>query len=338
MMQIVYVASPDSCQIYVWKLDSINGFLQLVQVVNTPGQVYPMVVNSNKKFLYVGIRPDFGIITYTISSEGFLIINSSIKLSGSPTHLMSNINGTFLYCTSYKRGAVYVIPINKFGVLDCAVQIIPDLSGCHSANIDNHGVLLWVPCLQEHVIKLFKIDICGKLTPWTPGCIKSSVIGSGPRHMVFHKTGDYAYVINELLGTIDIIKYDDYCSIPNIIQTISLIPKNFISKQQFWSSDIHMTSNGRWLYCSDRVTNIISFFKIIQRTKKLKFVGYQITETQPRGFTIDDTGNFLIVAGQKSNYISVYRINLISGRLHFLSRHFSGLGPVWISTVTLLDG
>ena len=46
MKQTVYTASPESQQIHVWDLD-LAGKLTLVQVVDAPGQVQPMVVSPN---------------------------------------------------------------------------------------------------------------------------------------------------------------------------------------------------------------------------------------------------------------------------------------------------
>lgn len=52
MKQTVYTASPESQQIHVWRLNT-EGTLTLVQVVDVPGQVQPMVISPDKRFLYV---------------------------------------------------------------------------------------------------------------------------------------------------------------------------------------------------------------------------------------------------------------------------------------------
>lgn len=49
MKQTVYTASPESQQIHVWRLNT-EGSLTLVQVVDVPGQVQPMVVSPDKRF------------------------------------------------------------------------------------------------------------------------------------------------------------------------------------------------------------------------------------------------------------------------------------------------
>ncbi|WP_436201218.1 beta-propeller fold lactonase family protein [Astrobacterium formosum] len=54
------------------------------------------------------------------------------------------------------------------------------------------------------------------------------------------------------------------------------------------------------------------------------------TELQPRGFRIDPNGKFLVVAGEKSGWISAYRIDKQTGDLDLLSRHLVGKGAAWV--------
>ncbi|WP_146743069.1 beta-propeller fold lactonase family protein, partial [Lonsdalea populi] len=53
------------------------------------------------------------------------------------------------------------------------------------------------------------------------------------------------------------------------------------------------------------------------------------------GFNIDNSGQFLIVAGQKSHHIEVYQINAEGGHLQPLSRYAVGQGPMWVTILTL---
>jgi 6-phosphogluconolactonase len=53
----------------------------------------------------------------------------------------------------------------------------------------------------------------------------------------------------------------------------------------------------------------------------------------PRGINIDPKGNFVIVAGQKSDHISVHAINPETGELKLLDRYESGKDPNWIEIV-----
>ncbi|MGL5070004.1 MAG: beta-propeller fold lactonase family protein, partial [Aeromonas salmonicida] len=58
MQQVVYVASPGSQQIHVFSLAD-SGEMQLLQVVSTPGQVQPLVISPDGKWLHAAVRPDF---------------------------------------------------------------------------------------------------------------------------------------------------------------------------------------------------------------------------------------------------------------------------------------
>lgn len=83
MKQTVYTASPESQQIHVWSLEA-DGKLTLVQVVDAPGQVQPMVVSPNKEFLYVGVRPEFRVLAYRITPDnGALTFAGEAALPGS---------------------------------------------------------------------------------------------------------------------------------------------------------------------------------------------------------------------------------------------------------------
>ena len=79
MKQTVYTASPESQQIHVWRLNT-EGSLTLVQVVDVPGQVQPMVVSPDKRFLYVGVRPEFRVLAYRISPDDGALTYTALYL------------------------------------------------------------------------------------------------------------------------------------------------------------------------------------------------------------------------------------------------------------------
>lgn len=82
MKQTVYIASPESQQIHVWNLNH-EGALTLTQVVDVPGQVQPMVVSPDKRYLYVGVRPEFRVLAYRIApDDGALTLLQSLRCRG----------------------------------------------------------------------------------------------------------------------------------------------------------------------------------------------------------------------------------------------------------------
>lgn len=327
MNHFVYVASPESQQIHVWQMDD-QGALTLLQVVDTTGQGQPMAIHPANTHLYIGVRPTFGVVSYCIDDRGLLTEAGMMPLPGGPTQLTTDLQGRTLYSVSCSGSCLSISPIDEQGIVVAPQQTLKGLTHCHSANVDTTNKVLWVPCLQEDRIRRYEIGASGRLTPCTPAVL-DSVAGAGPRHMAFHHGGDYAYVINEFSGTINVIDIDAAGVGPRIVQTLDIMPAGFSYPR--WAADIHITPDGRWLYCCDRIASVISRFAVSEDGGVLSLLGHQATETQPRGFNIDRQGRFLVAAGQKSHYIAVYDIERQSGELTPLVRYAVGQGPMWVS-------
>ena len=292
MKQTVYTASPESQQIHVWDLD-LEGKLTLVQVVDAPGQVQPMVVSPNKEFLYVGVRPEFRVLAYRIAPDnGALTFAGEAALPGSPTHISTD-----------------------------------RLEGCHSANISPDNRTLWVPALKQDRICLFTLSDDGFLAEQEPAEV-TTVEGAGPRHMVFHPNQQYGYCVNELNSSVDVWELKDPYGKIECVQTLDMMPPDFAGVR--WAADIHLTPDGRHLYACDRTASIITIFSVSEDGSVLSIEGYQNTETQPRGFNLDHSGKYLIAAGQKSHHIAVYEIKGEQGLLQEKGRYAVGQGPMWV--------
>ncbi|CNK58648.1 6-phosphogluconolactonase [Yersinia proxima] len=330
MKQVVYVASPDSQQIHVWQLGS-TGELTLLQTVEVPGQVQPMTINPNQRHLYVGVRPDFAIISYNIADDGTLTAAGMAPLPGSPTHIGTDLQGRFLFSASYSFNCVSISPIDEHGVVQAPIQQLDDLPAPHSANIDPTNQILLVPCLKEDKVRLFDLSAEGKLTPHAQAAVTVAA-GAGPRHMAFHPNQQVAYCVNELNSSVDVYQISDNGQEYKIIQTLDAMPADFTDTR--WAADIHITPNGRHLYISDRTASLLGIFSVSEDGREIALVGHHQTEAQPRGFNIDHSGQFLISSGQKSDHIAVYRIDQDSGELTTLKRYPVGKGPMWVSIGT----
>lgn len=331
MQQVVYIASPESQQIHVWQLAS-SGQLTLLQVVDAPGQVQPMVIAPNKQHLYVGVRPTFSAISYRIDAQGLLTQVDSASLPGSPTHLSTDRQGRFLFSTSYSGETLSVSPIDAEGIVGEPIQQLDGLSGCHSSNIDPQNRVLWASCLKEDRIRLYNVSAKGELSVAAQADLHA-VEGAGPRHMDFHPNQRFAYCVNELNSTVDVIELHSVAGNARTVQSLDAMPQGFADTR--WAADIHLTPEGRFLYCSDRTASVLSIFQVSEDGSTLTLMGHQPTETQPRGFNIDNRGEFVIAAGQKSQHIEVYRIDQESGKLQPLARYAVGQGPMWVSILVL---
>jgi 6-phosphogluconolactonase len=100
-------------------------------------------------------------------------------------------------------------------------------------------------------------------------------------------------------------------------------------KGDIGAADIHISPDGKFLYATNRGTaNDISAFKILKKGK-LEFV--QRTSTLgkgPRNFTIDPTGNFLLVGHQYTNDIVIFKRDKKTGSLTATGKKIELCSPV----------
>lgn len=326
MKQTVYTASPESQQIHVWSLEH-DGALTLVQVVDAPGQVQPMVISPDKRFLYVGVRPEFRVIAYRIApDDGALTPAGESALPGSPSFISTDRKGEFVFSSSYNQACVSVTRLED-GLPAGLVDVVEGLDGCHSANISPDNRTLWVPALLQDRICLFTLSDDGKLVAQSPAEVTTPE-GAGPRHMVFHPNGQYAYSVNELSSTVNVWALKDAHGKIECVQTLDMMPPDFTGTR--WAADIHITPDGRHLYACDRTSSTITIFTISEDGSVLEIQGFQPTETQPRGFNTDHSGKFLLAVGQKSHHLAVYEIAGEQGLLREKGRYAVGQGPMWV--------
>lgn len=258
MKQTVYIASPESQQIHVWNLNH-EGALTLTQVVDVPGQVQPMVVSPDKRYLYVGVRPEFRVLAYRIApDDGALTFAAESALPGSPTHISTDHQGQFVFVGSYNAGNVSVTRLED-GLPVGVVDVVEGLDGCHSANISPDNRTLWVPALKQDRICLFTVSDDGHLVAQDPAEV-TTVEGAGPRHMVFHPNEQYAYCVNELNSSVDVWELKDPHGNIECVQTLDMMPENFSDTR--WAADIHITPDGRHLYACDRTASLITVFSV----------------------------------------------------------------------------
>jgi 6-phosphogluconolactonase len=117
------------------------------------------------------------------------------------------------------------------------------------------------------------------------------------------------YVLGELTGRVSVHGFNK-----KRIALLQSIAADTVSKQP-GSADIHVSPDGRFLYASNRAdANSLAVYRIDAGDGRLLPVGLVATGgRQPRNFTLDPSGRFLLVANQATNNIVVFRIDPQTG-------------------------
>jgi len=332
--------------IFVYSFNDVHGRLVDLKKPAISNNPSFLTIAPNKKFLYaVGELNNLdttsqsgGLSSFKIEPDGKLtLINHVLTHGANPCHVSLSPDGKKLVASNYTGGNLSFFNIQPDGSLSEMVQRIQhEGSGpfperqtvphAHSARFDSTGKLLYVADLGIDELKIYDVIKSDTMvaTPHAQPFVKLAP-GSGPRHFDFSSDGRFIYIINELSSTITVLM--KYGAEWKTVQTIKTLPKEF--KGESWCADIHISSDGRFVYGSNRGHNSIAVFKRDAINGKLEMIETVSVEGNwPRNFTIDPTGKFLLVANQKSNDITVFKIDQPSGKLTYTGIKVSNESPV----------
>lgn len=290
------------------------GPIELAIAIDNPSF---LAYSPNKKYVYSAHKNGF-VSSYKIEDNNKLTLLTRVKSEGKGAcHIAINTTGNKAAVSNYGGGTSAILPINFDGTLAEASQVL-------NKNLENktaraHAAFfyeneLYVAYLGKNAVSQYKLqkNDTYKLT-------NNAIVGvngnPGPRHFKFTKNGQFVYIINELAGSITVAKRTKKGF--KLIETVSTLPKDFNGKNA--CADIHLSKDERFLYGSNRGENTIAIFERNQKNGKIKRIeNVSVHGNWPRNFTIDPSGNYLLVANQNSNNISVFKINTTNGHLNFL--------------------
>ena len=167
--------------------------------------------------------------------------------------------------------------------------------------------------------------------------------GSGPRHICFDKNYAYGFIINELNGSITIIKHSaekkEYKIKGNFDLSGQLSGSLNESVNTSTSIDtdlgaaaIRVSADVRFVYTSMRSDNTIRLFAFDRISESLNYIAsYPTGGRTPRDFTIDPTGKWLLVAHQDSDTIAIFNVNSYNGTLSLFNTVENIKSPVCLS-------
>lgn len=283
-----------------------------------PDQRHIYSVNEDR------VDPSLSAFNYDPATGQLTLINKQLTGGTGPAYVSVDATSKFAFSANYNDGTLTALPILKDGSLGKDIQLLkheghgPTKAQAgphvHSVIISPDNNYLFAVDLGTDQISSYHFDPkkAAPLTPMDPPFIQLSP-GSGPRHFAFHPNKKFAYVVQEMTGSVTSFNYSK--GVLTKIDTVSLTDKEFKGTNN--AADIHVSADGNFLYASNRGTaNDLSIFSVDQKTGKLTLVGRQSSlGKSPRNFAIDPTGNFLLMANQDSNDIFIFKRDQKTGLL-----------------------
>jgi 6-phosphogluconolactonase len=354
--EILYVGTfsvRGSQGIYAFSFDRAKRTLKLLQTVPSLESPSYLTIHPSGKFLYSVNRGRADVADNGGSVSAYGIDPVSGKLSGighrssygdDPCHITIDNTGKYAFISNYNRGNLVVLQLFDDGVIgspsdakkyvgnsiNTARQESPHI---HSATISPDNRFLYVADLGADKIYIYEFNADnGTLTPAkTPEVTVNR--GSGPRHFTIHPNGKFAYLAEELTSTVCTFSLNKTTGALAVIEdTVRSLPSGFAGNNT--SADIHTDVNGNYLYVSNRGLNSLSIFSIAPNGK-LALKDHQETGKTPRNFLVDPKGEFVFVASQDDDTITMYRVNSKTGKLVAVGKPVKVPSPVCLKMLAL---
>lgn len=330
--------SPDGAQgIYRAELNPATGAL-LAPTLAAKAE-NPSFVARHGKFLYAVHETGTGEASaYSISADGGLkLLNSKTGLGAYACHLAVDASGKNLITASYGGGTLVNLPILADGSLgnhtfqfknsgtgpDKSRQEGPHM---HAVYPSVDGKFVYACDLGTDEILRFHFQSATHQLQLAEPRSAKTVPGGGPRHLALSKDGKLAYLCNEMLSSVSVFRIGKDGDL-KLAQTLSTLPKSTPGNS---TAEIFLHPNGKWLYVSNRGHNSVAVFAV-QPDGDLKLVEIAPADVKiPRGFAVDPSGHWLVIAGQESNDITSLKIDHNSGRLTATGSRISVGKPVCV--------
>jgi 6-phosphogluconolactonase len=328
----VYVAGKSAISLF--RLDPVTGTLDPQGVAAPIGAGF-LAISPDERFAFATTSETDAshnrvgeVLAFSIDriSGKLTLLNKQPSGGDGPCFVTVDPQGRNVLATNYSSATVVVLPFGADGTLQPASCVIKQTGSsidparqthayAHSVNLDHAGRFAFVADLGADKLFIYRFDSAtGTLAPADPPAMILPP-GSGPRHFSFDPAGKFAYLINEMGGTIAVFSYDAGNGMLSQRQLIRTLPDDF--KGINTSAEVLVHPSGRFLYASNRGdTNFITIFSIEPGSGRLSLIGYQPTLGKtPRNFRIDPTGKFLIAANQDSDSIVLFAIDPNTGKL-----------------------
>ena len=306
--------------INVYRVAEPNGKWAHVQLITGLANPSFLAFDRSKRFLYAvhGDLTDISAFAIEPHSGKLQHLNSVSTFGKNPVHLTVDPTNRWIVVVNHLSSTLVVLVRNADGTLGGRVdevklsgrigphRVEQPFSKPHQIVYDRAERFLIVPDKGVDQVFTFTLDSdSGKLTQVDAGTPRARD-GSGPRHITFHPSNAFAYVVNELDSTVTAHRFDGATGKLTPFQLLATLPDTYVGDSR--ASEIDMSHDGRFLYASNRGHDSLVTFAVDQAAGRLTTLGWVDAQGKtPRFFALDPSGRTLFVANEDSDRIVPFR-------------------------------
>ncbi|MDO5625315.1 MAG: lactonase family protein [Pseudomonadota bacterium] len=311
--------------ISVYTCDAASGALSLVQVHGELVNPSFLAPNRRASRLYAVHGDEHHISAFRVGPDGRIQhLNTQDTGGRNPVHLALDASERFMVVSNHQSSHLAVLPLDDDGALLPPVQQVP-LTGKpgphrheqpfakpHHNPFDASGRMVLVPDKGLDKVFSFRFEH-GRLLPAAVPEMRARE-GAGPRHIVFHPSRDWAYVVGELDSTVSACTFNPSTGALRAFQVLSTLSDSFTGNSR--AAEIAVHPAGHTVYVSNRGEHSIAAMSVDPLSGRLAHMQTAPSGGQtPRFFAIDPAGRWMYVLNEDSDSIVQRPIDVATGRL-----------------------
>ena len=259
--------------------------------------------DPDQAILYVGDEVGGQVYSFTVQNGQATPLND-VPSIGNPVY--TSLADRHLFVAHYEPGQTEVFALEADGRVGTRVgEPIATGAQSHSVFLAPNGQDVFVAAKGDDVLVQLSFDAVRGLEEVNR---IATAAGAGPRHVTLSPDGRYLYLINENALTLNTYRYDAEAHTLTERQSGVLIRppgRDGVAT----AADVHVHPTGQYLYASVRFLTGEGAVSVcaIEDDGTLVFVrSIRSGGEVPRSFTVDPSGQWMLVANRRSNDVAVF--------------------------------
>lgn len=254
------------------------------------------------------------VSSFKIDNDGNLTLINRLDGKGYGTCDIT-VSDDVLYAANYGSGNIFSVVFEEDGSL---IELMSNIEHkgeeprSHSTILSKDKKYLYEANLGLDRIYIYEVYPEGIITRSNTQEYIQLDAYEGPRHMSISKDGKYLYAINEYGNTIYSFEVNTENGNLSIIDKLQLV-----DEVECYSADIHLSKDSKYLYASLRGPDLIVQISIKDGLMEVVDM-FNSGGSWPRSFVISDDNKYMFIANQKSNTLTVLKIDQNDGSLNSL--------------------
>jgi 6-phosphogluconolactonase len=291
-----------------------------------------MVASADARFIYSVSetgndgKSEGGLAAFSVDRKtgALALLNKISGGGGGTTFVTLDHTGKTALAANFGSGrttAFRVLPDGRLGEKTAAI----DHSGtgphrrqtaphAHAVVVSPENRFALSPDLGADRVFVFRLDAAAGTLAANDPPFAQLPPGFGPRQMVFHPGGRFAYLLDELVAKITVFSWDPAKGILSEVQTLAT--KASGGPDEPSGAGIAMHPSGRFLYTTTRNDSSVEMFAV-DKAKGTIAGRQQVPSggTGPWSCALEPGGRYLAAPNQASNAVAIFAIDSRTGMM-----------------------